>query len=70
MSDTRDVKDQPAPQEEEDGGAIWVRIIADPRPRPKLEVYAKASIAEGVEDMDLEKLKPENWPSEEAQSET
>ncbi|MEL7238677.1 MAG: hypothetical protein AAGK78_07430 [Planctomycetota bacterium] len=43
-------------QSEEDGDAAWERIIADPRPRPKLEAFAKAALAEGTEPLDPEKL--------------
>ncbi len=34
----------------------WERIIADPRPRPKLEAFVKQSLAEGSEPLDLERL--------------
>ncbi|WP_395744039.1 hypothetical protein [Prosthecobacter sp.] len=37
----------------EDGDEAWERIIADPRPRPKLEAFAKAAMAEGSKPMDL-----------------
>ncbi len=32
---------------EEDGDAAWERIIADPRPRPRLEAFLKSAVAEG-----------------------
>jgi hypothetical protein len=34
----------------------WEKIIADPRPRPKLDEFLKASKAEGSEPMDMERL--------------
>jgi hypothetical protein len=40
----------------EDGDAAWERIIADPRPRPKLDAFIKASLAEGSEPMDFDRL--------------
>jgi hypothetical protein len=41
----------------EDGDATWERIIADPRPRPKLEAFMKAAAAEGGEEpLDLDRL--------------
>lgn len=39
--------------EPEDCDATWERIIEDPRPRPKLEAFMKAALAEGSEPMDL-----------------
>ena len=39
-----------------DGDARWEAIIADPRPRPKLEAYARESLAEGSEPLDLDKM--------------
>lgn len=39
-----------------DGDARWEAIIADPRPRPKLEAFARESLAEGSEPLDLDKL--------------
>jgi hypothetical protein len=41
---------------EEDGDAAWERIINDPRPRPKLETFMKASLEEGSEPMDFDRL--------------
>ncbi|MEM7807524.1 MAG: hypothetical protein AAF561_05385 [Planctomycetota bacterium] len=41
---------------EEDGDAAWERIIADPRPRPKLDAFVEAALAEGDEPLDPEKL--------------
>lgn len=43
-------------QGEEDGDARWEAIIADPRPRPKLEAYMRESLAEGSEPLDLDKM--------------
>ena len=41
----------------EDGDAAWERIIADPRPRPKLEKFLRESAAEGgAEPLDLKRL--------------
>jgi hypothetical protein len=34
----------------------WERIIADPRPRPKLEAFVKEALNEGNEPLDLERL--------------
>ena len=42
--------------EEVDGDAEWERIINDPRPRPKLEAFVKAALAEGSEPLDPDKL--------------
>ena len=33
----------------------WERIIADPRPRPKLEAFVKEALSEGSEPLDLER---------------
>ncbi|MEO5721739.1 MAG: hypothetical protein ABIR71_09745 [Chthoniobacterales bacterium] len=41
---------------EEDGDAAWERIIADPRPRPKLEAFMKAAAEEGDEPLDLDRM--------------
>lgn len=41
---------------EEDGDAAWERIIADPRPRPKLDAFLRASREEGSEPMDFDRL--------------
>jgi hypothetical protein len=41
---------------ESEGDAAWERIIADPRPRPKLEAYLKSIEAEGCEPLDLSRL--------------
>jgi len=34
----------------------WEQIIADPKPRPKLNEFLEASKAEGSEPMDLDRL--------------
>jgi hypothetical protein len=34
----------------------WERIIADPRPRPKLEAFVKEALREGSEPLNLERL--------------
>jgi len=34
----------------------WERIIADPRPRPKLEAFVNEALGEGSEPLDLERL--------------
>lgn len=34
----------------------WEQIVADPRPRTKLDQFLKASKAEGSEPMDLDRL--------------
>ena len=39
-----------------EGDAAWERIIADPRPRPKLEAFMKASAEEGDEPLDLDRM--------------
>ena len=41
---------------EEDGDAAWERIIADPRPRPKLDAFLKAARKQGSEPMDFDRL--------------
>lgn len=41
---------------EEDGDAAWERIIADPRPRPKLDAYLKSIEGEETEPMDIDRL--------------
>ena len=46
----------PQPQSESDGDAAWERIIADPRPRPKLEAFMKAAAAEGEEPLDPDRM--------------
>ena len=38
------------------GDERWEQIIADPRPRPKLEEFLKQSRAESSEPMDLDRL--------------
>jgi len=38
------------------GDEQWERIIADPKPRPKLEAFLKESRAEGSDPMDLDRL--------------
>ena len=51
----RTLGDESAPPE--DGDAAWERILGDPRPRPKLEAFAKAAFAEGqAEPLDPDKL--------------
>lgn len=47
---------QAAAAGESDGDAAWERIIADPRPRPKLEAFMKAAAAEGDEPLDLDRM--------------
>lgn len=43
--------------EASDGDTRWEAIIADPRPRPKLEAYVKAALDEGgLEPLDPDKL--------------
>ena len=34
----------------------WERIIADPRPRPKLDAFVKKALGEGSEPLELERL--------------
>jgi hypothetical protein len=34
----------------------WERIIADPRPRPKLQAFVKEALSEGSEPLNLERL--------------
>ncbi|MEO8043889.1 MAG: hypothetical protein ABI674_03200 [Spartobacteria bacterium] len=34
----------------------WERIIADPRPRPKLDAFVKGALSEGSEPLDLKRL--------------
>ncbi len=41
---------------ESEGDAAWERILADPRPRPKLEAYMREALAEGSEPLDLDRL--------------
>ncbi len=53
------IKQRPEPTAtvKEDGDAAWERIIADPRPRPKLEKFLRESAAEGgAERLDLDRL--------------
>jgi hypothetical protein len=38
------------------GDSAWERIIADPTPRPKLEAFVQAALAEGSEPLDPERL--------------
>jgi len=45
---------QPVPESE--GDAAWERIIADPRPRPKLEAFIREALAEGSEPLDFDRL--------------
>lgn len=40
----------------DDGDAAWERIIADPRPRPKLEAFVREAAAEGEEPLDPTRL--------------
>jgi hypothetical protein len=40
----------------ESGDEAWERIIADPKPRPKLEAFCKASAQEGSEPLDISKM--------------
>ncbi len=40
----------------EDGDAAWERIIADPRPLPKLEAFIEQAVKEGSEPLDLDRL--------------
>ena len=47
---------QAADEATEDGDAAWDRIIADPRPRPKLEAFMKEALAGGSEPLDLSRL--------------
>jgi hypothetical protein len=39
-----------------EGDERWEQIIADPKPRPKLEEFLKQSKAEGSQPMDLGRL--------------
>jgi hypothetical protein len=41
---------------EENGDAAWERITNDPRPRPKLQAFMEAAMAEGSEPLDLSKF--------------
>lgn len=34
----------------------WERIIADPRPRPKLDAFVNEALTEGSEQLDSERL--------------
>ena len=43
-------------REQEDGDAAWERIIADPRPRPKLDEFVRAAMAEDSEPLDPDRL--------------
>jgi hypothetical protein len=36
--------------------AVWERIIADPRGRPKLDAFVREALAEGSEPLDLDRL--------------
>jgi hypothetical protein len=38
------------------GDEQWERIIADPKPRPKLEAFLRESKAEGSEPLDSDRL--------------
>jgi hypothetical protein len=40
----------------EDGDAAWERIIADSRPRPKLDAYLREAAAEGEQPLDLDRM--------------
>jgi uncharacterized protein DUF2281 len=39
-----------------EGDERWEQIIAETKPRPKLEAYLKESAAEGSEPLDLDRL--------------
>ncbi|MBA2430499.1 MAG: hypothetical protein H0V56_00105 [Chthoniobacterales bacterium] len=39
-----------------EGNAAWERIIADPRPRPKLDAYLKSIEHDETEPMDFDRL--------------
>jgi hypothetical protein len=39
-----------------EGDECWERIINDPRPRPRLEAFFNAALAEGSEPLDLDRL--------------
>ncbi len=39
-----------------EGDERWEQIIAEPKPRPKLDAFLKESAAEGSEPLDLERL--------------
>ena len=39
-----------------EGDERWEQIIADPTPRPKLDEYVRAALAEGSEPLDPDKL--------------
>ena len=41
---------------EKHGDEAWERIIADDRPRPKLDQFVRESLAEGSEPLDLDKF--------------
>jgi len=41
---------------ESEGDVAWERIIADPRPRPKLDAYLKSIEHEKTEPMDFDRL--------------
>jgi hypothetical protein len=38
------------------GDERWERLIADPKPRPKLNAFLETSKAEGSEPLDLDRL--------------
>ena len=40
----------------EDGDTAWERIVNDPQPRPKLQAFMQAALAEGSEPLDLSRL--------------
>ncbi len=42
--------------EETEGDEAWERLIADPRPRPKLEAYLQTIAGQKAELMDLSRL--------------
>jgi len=50
------VKERAARGDAEDGDAAWERILADPKPRPKLEVFLREAAAEGEGPLDLKRL--------------
>lgn len=43
-------------QRVEDGDAAWERVVDDPRPRPRLQAFMKAALAEGSEPLDVSKF--------------
>ncbi len=41
---------------EQTGDEVWEKLIADPRPRAKLQAYMKAAMEEGSEPLDTSRL--------------